>query len=221
MYKMHLHRQGVASGADRLAIFAATAAQAQLNQQGGGRPQGVTRGGGGAGGGRGVGASGGGAVSRQYYPPGTVGEAIVTSDPETPRLIVITDEETKPLRFASRHQPGSPQAASPHQSGLPGGDLSKRLGFRSGFWRTASGGEKGTGRAPACSATRVWGSAATGFSRIRSASRCKASLRFLPGAGVYQIIGQDFQATLRAIAAAGKRRCCRAPPFSRATISRL
>src|SRR5262245_17741757 len=40
--------------------------------------------------GGGVGASG----SREYYSSGTVGEALVTSDPETRRLIVITDEET-------------------------------------------------------------------------------------------------------------------------------
>src|SRR5439155_22917968 len=76
-------------------ILASTfSAHAQVNQQGG-RPQGVSRTGTGGAGGRSVGGTGlGGGGTRQFYPPGTVGEAIVTSDPETRRLIVITDEET-------------------------------------------------------------------------------------------------------------------------------
>src|SRR5713101_9052095 len=36
----------------------------------------------------------GGTTTRQYYGNGTVGEAMISSDPETRRLIVITDEET-------------------------------------------------------------------------------------------------------------------------------
>src|SRR5437762_4308882 len=35
-----------------------------------------------------------GATTRQYPPTGAVGEALISSDPETRRLIVITDEET-------------------------------------------------------------------------------------------------------------------------------
>src|SRR5688500_94611 len=34
------------------------------------------------------------AGTREYPAAGTVGEAIITSDPETRRIIVITDEET-------------------------------------------------------------------------------------------------------------------------------
>src|SRR5215207_1285820 len=55
------------------------------------RPSGVNRGAGGAGTFGGGSASGG---QRQYYGSGQVGEAMVTSDPETRRLIVITDDET-------------------------------------------------------------------------------------------------------------------------------
>src|SRR4051794_17618601 len=82
-----------------LLLSVALGAQAQFNQGGGGgRAQnGGRTGGGGAGGGRalgGGGGAGGGSGSRPFYPPGTVGEPIVTSDPETRRLIVITDEET-------------------------------------------------------------------------------------------------------------------------------
>src|SRR6266567_5761757 len=35
-----------------------------------------------------------GATTRQYPPTGAVGEALISSDPETRRLIVITDDET-------------------------------------------------------------------------------------------------------------------------------
>src|SRR5438128_7826820 len=35
-----------------------------------------------------------GATTRQYPPTGAVGEALLSSDPETRRLIVITDDET-------------------------------------------------------------------------------------------------------------------------------
>src|SRR5262245_54362715 len=76
-----------------LCVWWVADAHAQFNQQQGGRPGGVQRGTG-LGGGRVGGGGAGGAGARQYYPPGTVGEAIVTADPETRRLIVITDEET-------------------------------------------------------------------------------------------------------------------------------
>src|SRR5205085_9421818 len=61
---------------------------------GGGGGGGRTGGGGGGGGGR---ATGGTTGAREYVPNGEIGEAIVTSDPETRRLIVITDEETAPF----------------------------------------------------------------------------------------------------------------------------
>src|SRR5947208_5458619 len=64
-----------------------------LAQGQGQRPAGAGAGGlggGGAGGGRAVGATG----ARPYYNNGTVGEAMLSSDPETRRLIVITDDES-------------------------------------------------------------------------------------------------------------------------------
>jgi type II secretory pathway component GspD/PulD (secretin) len=62
-------------------------ATAQAQQANRGR---TTTGRGGGGGFGGIGTSG----SRTYTGNGTVGEAMVTSDPDTRRLIVITDEET-------------------------------------------------------------------------------------------------------------------------------
>src|SRR3954463_16115609 len=63
---------------------------------GGGGGGGARTGGGGAGGGGGR-STGGTSGAREYVPNGEIGEAIVTSDPETRRLIVITDEETAPF----------------------------------------------------------------------------------------------------------------------------
>jgi len=54
--------------------------------------RGTTGGGRTAGQGRTAGSTGGG--SREYYGNGEVGDAMITSDPETRRLIVITDDET-------------------------------------------------------------------------------------------------------------------------------
>src|SRR5829696_8774711 len=62
----------------------------------GGRQPGVNRTTGGNRTATGGGARGGGtgSGSRQYSPSGTVGEALISADPETRRIIVITDDET-------------------------------------------------------------------------------------------------------------------------------
>src|SRR5438552_332055 len=76
-----------------LVAFCLCASLPALAQGQGQRPAGAGAGGlggGGAGGGRAVGATG----ARPYYNNGTVGEAMISSDPETRRLIVITDDET-------------------------------------------------------------------------------------------------------------------------------
>src|SRR5216684_3774085 len=72
-----------------LCLCAVIQVSAQGQRGGGGGGFGGT---GGAGGGRGLGTAG--STSRTYYNNGTVGEAMISSAPETRRLIVITDEET-------------------------------------------------------------------------------------------------------------------------------
>ena len=47
-----------------------------------------------AGGGTGVSSGTSSGTTRQYTPNGTVGDAMISVDPETHRVIVITDEET-------------------------------------------------------------------------------------------------------------------------------
>ena len=192
-----------------LALLLATALplSAQFNQ-GGGRPQGVNRGGGGnrAGsfGGGGGGAGFGGAGSRQYYPPGTVGEAIVTSDPETRRLIVITDEETSGYvsQVITNLDRPKPQVLI-------------KVVFLEATYRNASdigvdfGGTHSQGADAQGAGSSVFGvsglgSAATGIATNLFGIPLQSFAPIPPGAGVYQLMGQDFQATLRAIAQAGK-----------------
>src|SRR5438552_3020257 len=70
------------------------AAQAQRGGGGGFGGGGGGFGGGGFGGGGAGGARTAGSTSRNYYNNGTVGEAMISVDPETRRLVVITDEDT-------------------------------------------------------------------------------------------------------------------------------
>src|SRR5712675_391423 len=73
-----------------LHAYGQRATQGTTRNTGGGGGFGAGAGGGG---GRATGA-GGGTSSRTYYNNGMVGEAMISSDPETRRLIVITDDET-------------------------------------------------------------------------------------------------------------------------------
>jgi general secretion pathway protein D len=191
-----------------VALATSRPAQAQFNQGGGGRPQGVNRGtGGGAGGGRalgGGGGGGGGASTRQFYPPGTVGEAIVTSDPETRRLIVITDEETSMYvsQVVTNLDRPKPQVLikvvflectyrNSLDLGVEMGGLHSKNAAVQGAGTSAFG-SSGLGSAASALVTNVFGIPLQSLAPVP------------PGAGVYQIMGSDFQATLRALAQAGK-----------------
>ena len=83
-----------------LTLCGAIQAQAQRATGTGNRGNTGNRGGGGGGFGGGGGASFGSTGNRSYTPNGTVGEALISADPETRRLIVITDDETS--RFISQ-----------------------------------------------------------------------------------------------------------------------
>src|SRR5688500_19465158 len=74
-----------------LSVLETNAQRAQTGNRQGANRAGAQRTTGGGGGGGGAGSL------REYTAPGEIGEAIVTSDPETRRLIVITDEETAPF----------------------------------------------------------------------------------------------------------------------------
>lgn len=136
-----------------------------------------------------------------YAAPGEVGQAIVTSDPETRRLIVITDDETS-------------QYISQVITNLdrPKPQVLIKVVFLEVTYRNASDiGIDGAYRHRGSDATGVL-SQVFGNSGIGSAANATNSFGVPvqafqpnpPGAGLYQILGQDFQVTLRAIATAGK-----------------
>lgn len=148
-------------------------------------------------------AGGSSSGSREYAPPGEIGEAIVTADPETRRLIVITDEETAPFvsQVITNLDRPKPQVLIKvvflevtYRNTL---DLGIEGAYRKGFGSGATGVFSqafGLGGLNSAVSTNV-----NQFGQPVSALQPAP-----PGAGLYQVLGQDYQATLRAIATAGK-----------------
>jgi len=146
----------------------------------------------------------GGATTRQYYGNGTVGEAMISSDPETRRLIVITDEETGQYvsQVITNLDRPNPQVLIKvvflevtHNDDLD-------IGFEGGFRR-------GVGNSSTSMIANVFGlsglgSSVTGAVFNALGQNVQSFVPTPPGAGLYQIMGSDYQATLRAIAQAGK-----------------
>ena len=146
--------------------------------------------------GGGIGSSG----SQSYYSNGTVGEAIVTSDPETRRLIVITDEETSQYvgQVVTNLDQPRPQVLINVVFLEATYNNNYDVGIESSYGNQ-------------------WDNTKFGGTNLFSLIRPSSSNSFsglaqegalnsfgVPGAGIYQIAGNDFQVTLRAIAANGK-----------------
>src|SRR5262245_30335224 len=165
------------------------------------RPQGVNRGAGGARSFGGTGASG----PRQYYPNGEVGEATISSDPETRRLIVITDDETSQFvsQVITNLDRPKPQVLIKvvflEVTYRKGYDVGIEGGFRKPVGDTPADalganvfGLSGLGNAATSVVNNVFGLPVQSFAPVP------------PGAGLYQIATTDYQVTFRAIATAGK-----------------
>lgn len=185
-----------------LLVTLPAAAQGTRGTGGGGFGGNFGGGFGGGGGGRALGSGSG--ATRQYYNNATVGEAMISADPESRRLIVITDEETG--RYVSQvitnlDRP-NPQVLIKvifvevtHNDTLD-------LGIEGGF-------TKNTGNSTSAKVANAFGlsglnSSATGAVLNAFGQNVQNLAPTPPGAGLYQIIGSDYQATLRAIAQAGK-----------------
>ncbi len=136
------------------------------------------------------GGGGGGTSSRRSsttYPSGTqIGDAMITSDAETRKLIVITDEETAKAigQVVTNLDRSVPQVLIKvvflevtYRKGVD-------IGIEGSYQRNLGGGSTG-------SMSQVFGLASQGASGTSPA-------------GLYQVLGSDFQVTLRAIADAGK-----------------
>ncbi len=171
-----------------LGVWLCAALQAQAQRATGtGRAGGANRGGTG-GAARNVGGAGfGGTGTRSYAPVGTVGEAMVSSDPETRRLIVITDDETS--QFISQVITNLDRPKPQVLIKVVFLEVTYNKGFDIGIEGTYS---KDFGGAKIGTFQNNFGMAAQGVNPVP------------PGAGLYQLMGADFTATLRAIAQAGK-----------------
>ena len=156
--------------------------------RGGGGGGGGFGGGGGGGGGR---AGGGSSTSRQYFPNGTVGDALISVDPDTHKLIVITDDETSQYvgQVITNLDRPKPQVLIKVVFLEVTYNNSSDIGVEGSFTKQLTSTTTG-------SFSNVFGLASQGIG---------SGAAGLPsGAGLYQVLGKDFQATLRAIAQAGK-----------------
>lgn len=134
-----------------------------------------------------AGASSSAASSRPYVPNGTIGDAVISSDPDTKQITVIADQETAAYikQVISGLDKPKPQV------------LIKVVFLEVEYDNTSDIGIEGniTGkmRGPTTGvASNIFGLLSSGASPTP------------PGAGLYTILGNDFSATLRLIASAGK-----------------
>src|SRR5882762_4279452 len=139
--------------------------------------------------GGGTGASSGtsSGTTRQYTPNGAVGDAMISVDPETHRVIVITDEETSRYvgQVITNLDRPEPQVLIKVVFLEVTHNNSSDIGIEGAFSRNMNNTTTGI-------VANAVGQAVQSFAPVP------------PGAGLYQVLGSDFQATLRAIAQAGK-----------------
>jgi general secretion pathway protein D len=151
-----------------------------------------------------TGASG----TRQYNNSTQVGSATISSDPETGRIIVITDDETSVhiSQVISNLDIPKPQVLIKVVFLEVTYNNSSDIGIEGGFRNQTVGGGSGQGT---LSGANIFGgsglnSIATNLQFNAMDLPVSAIGNTPPGAGLYQVLGQDYQATIRAIAQAGK-----------------
>jgi general secretion pathway protein D len=124
-------------------------------------------------------------TSRPYVPNGTIGDAVISADTDTKQITVIADEET--ARYIRQVIKGldrpKPQV------------LIKVVFLEVTYNNTSDIGVEG-------SITRKLSSPLTGMASNVFGAGSIGTVP--PGAGLFTILGNDFQATLRAISQAGK-----------------
>jgi type II secretory pathway component GspD/PulD (secretin) len=142
------------------------------------------------------------ATTANYNNNGSVGSATITVDPETHNLVVIADAETamQISNIIANLDAPKPQVLIKVVFMELVRNDSLELGFQAGLTRPL-GNSSSTG-----SLAQVFGltgitSVITNFSGIGQPFSTTPSS---PNGGFYQIIGTDFQATMKAIATAGK-----------------
>ena len=188
--------------------------------RGGGRGGGGFGGGGFGGGGFGGGtrsSTGAGTASRQYPNNTTIGDAYFSIDPETRRVVFIADPATaqyisQVLTNLDRPKPQVLIKVLFLEVTL---NNASDIGIEGGFSRRNMNGNvtdataaQGFGMSPLSSIlggtnVNAFGQPISGFQPVSPMTQ--------PGAGLYQILGQDYRVTLRAIAQSGKSRVLSRP----------
>ena len=193
MTKRHHHRFTANLFAALLCAWFAPDAGAQFFPQpgGGGFPGGTT------------GGRTGGSGTRTYPNNTQVGEATITSDRERRKLIVVTDEDTnlQIKQILSNLDRPQPQVLIKvvflEVTYSKGSDIGLEGGWRKQIGNSTTGaavnafGLSGLSGASTGIVNNVFGQNITSFTPTP------------PGAGLYQMLGQDYQVTLRAIAQSG------------------
>ena len=146
--------------------------------------------------------------TRQYNNSTQVGNATISSDPETGRIIVITDEETSEQisTVISNLDIPKPQVLikvvflevthnNAYDIGVEGGFKNQDVG---------GGGSAGTAQGANMFGMSGLSSVATNLQYNAMGLPVSAIGNTPPGSGLYQILSTDYQVTLRAIAQAGK-----------------
>jgi len=203
-----------------LIVLACAAVESHAQQRGGGGGGGGGFGGFGGGGGNFGGNRNNNSTASSYNNNGSVGSATITVDPQTHNIVVIADEETslqisnvlanldspKPqvlikVVFLEVQRNNSSDIVV--QGSYTGGSLGKSLGQFTGYItnymvQTASNGLNSIGPK---SITPTYSKAYN----MGNTFNLPASLAGATGnGGLYQVLGNDFTATVQAIAAAGK-----------------
>jgi general secretion pathway protein D len=145
--------------------------------------------------------------TRQYNNSTQVGSATISSDPETGRIIVITDEDTSLhiSQVISNLDIPKPQVLIKvvflevtYNNGYD-------IGIEGGFKNGTVGDGKYQGSVSGANAFGASGLANLVTTNVNAFNLPVAAFGTVPpGAGLYQVLGTDYQATLRAIATAGK-----------------
>lgn len=208
MIKLHSTWHQFFTGILSLCLWMALQANAQQ------RPGGVGGFGGGVGGTRTSAGTSTGSTSRQYPNNTTIGDAYFSIDPETRRIVYIADEAT--ARYLAQvltnlDRPKPQVLIKVVFVEVTRNDLSD-IGLEGGWGNTI---------ATNTFASAVNGYGLSGLSTVVGtnfnqfgqpiSSFAPVNPMTVTGAGLYQILGQDYQATLRAIAQAGRAKVLSRP----------
>ena len=192
-------------------LIGLTASPVLAQQRGGGGGGGGFGGGGFGGGGFGGGGGGGGGNNNNanslYNRNGTVGSAMITVDPQTHNIVVIADAQTSQQisNVIANLDIPKPQVLIKVVFMEVQHNNTSDIGVEGAWAKNNIGNGVGTGAGTVFGLSGL-NSVATNLNGLGQpiGSALTPSSTGAGAGGIYQIVGSDFQATLRAVATAGK-----------------